>query len=114
MEDFVEVMPGVRSRLLYCDENMVVVETILEKNARVPRHKHGSVQVSFCSQGRMELILGDGRRIVMGPGDYHVIPAGLEHEALAIEKTRVVDVNAPFTEDRRSLVEKLGGCPKKG
>lgn len=108
-ESYREVMPGVYSRLLYCSNSIVVVEALLEKNARVPRHKHGSLQISFCSKGRLKLVLGDDRELVLKPGDYALIPPGLEHEAIALEETIVVDVNAPFTEDRRSLVEKLGG-----
>ncbi len=106
---YVEVLPGVSSRLVHCDEHIVVIETRLEPGARVPRHSHEGLQISFCARGRMELVIGD-EKVVMTPGDYRVIPPGVEHEARALEETVIVDVNSPLTEDRRELVERLGGC----
>jgi quercetin dioxygenase-like cupin family protein len=106
---YIEVMPGVRSRLLYCSDEAVVIEALLEKGAVVPRHSHTSLQVSFCRRGLLELKIGD-KTVVMKPGDLQVIPPGVEHEARALEETVVVDINAPFTEDRKGLVEKLRGC----
>ena len=106
---YVEVLPGVSSRLVYCDEHIVVIETRLEPGARVPRHSHEGLQISFCARGRMELVIGD-EKVVMTPGDYRVIPPGVEHEARALEETVIVDVNSPLTEDRKELVERLGGC----
>ncbi|MET1102144.1 MAG: cupin domain-containing protein [Pyrodictiaceae archaeon] len=68
--------------------------------------------LTFCLKGELKLVLGDGRELVMKPGDYALIPACLGHGALALEEAIVVDFNALFTEDRKSLVEELGGCSK--
>jgi len=108
-KEYVDVMPGVRSRLLYCDEHIVVIETVLEPGATVPRHRHDSLQISFCSKGLARLLVGD-KEVLMSPGSYQVIPPGVEHEAKALEETVIIDINSPFTEDRRELVRKLGGC----
>ena len=106
---YVEVMPGVSFRSIHCDEHVVVVETRLAPGARMPRHSHESLQISFCVKGRMELVIGD-EKVVMTPGDYRVIPPRVEHEARALEETVVVDVNSPLTEDRKEFVKRLGGC----
>ena len=106
---YVEVLPGVSSRLIHCDEHIVVIETRLAPGAMVPRHSHESLQISFCVKGRMELVIGN-EKVLMTPGSYRVIPPRVEHEARALEETVVVDVNSPLTEDRKELIERLGGC----
>jgi quercetin dioxygenase-like cupin family protein len=106
-EGFVEVMPGVRMRAVRCTRSVVVTETLLQQGAAVPRHSHQALQITFCVRGKLRLRVG-GSEHILEPGSYIVIEPGTEHEAYAIEETLVVDVNAPLTEDRRSLVEKLG------
>ena len=109
MTEYREVMPGISSRLIHCDEHAVVIETRLEKGATVPPHSHECLQISFCVKGRLELRIGS-ESIIMTPGNYRVIPPGAVHEARALEESIVVDVNTPFTRDREKLVDALGGC----
>jgi len=108
--DFIELMPGVRGRIVYCSADAVAIEEIIDAGASVPSHAHGGVQFTFVLSGLLSLVIGESK-VLLGPGSYAVIPAGVEHSALALEDSHVVDVNSPLTEDRKSLVERLGGCP---
>jgi len=56
MGEYREVMPGVRVRFTHCSPELVVVETLLDKGAEVPRHSHESTQVSIVLHG--SLLLG--------------------------------------------------------
>ncbi|WP_083494563.1 cupin domain-containing protein [Pyrodictium occultum] len=106
-----ELLEGVCSRLVYCSRDMVVVETLVKRGVRVPRHSHEGVQATFVIRGR--LLLGvEGRGAEeLGPGSYRVIPPGVPHWAEALEDSLVVDVNAPATPDRLELARRLGaGC----
>jgi quercetin dioxygenase-like cupin family protein len=108
MGGYKEVMPGVRVRFAYCSPELVVVETLLEQGATVPRHSHESTQVSIVLRGRLLLGLeGEGEKVVE-PGGYTIIPSGVEHWAKALEETLVLDLNAPLTSDRRELASRLG------
>ncbi|ALL00935.1 hypothetical protein Pyrde_0887 [Pyrodictium delaneyi] len=107
-------MEGVCSRITYCSRDLVVMESRIQRGARVPKHSHGSVQATFCLAGRLLLgIEGRGER-VLSPGDYEVIPPGVPHWAVALEDSLVVDVNAPLTRDRLELARRLGAdCPEE-
>jgi quercetin dioxygenase-like cupin family protein len=110
MGEYREVMDGVRMRLVYCDEGLVAVETVLEEGSVVPRHSHESGQLTILLEGLLLFgIEGKGER-VLRPGDYVLVPGGVVHWARALRASVVLDLNWPLTPDRRGLVEKLGGC----
>ncbi|NOZ88684.1 MAG: cupin domain-containing protein [Crenarchaeota archaeon] len=99
-------------RVVHCSGELVVTEARLEEGAVVPRHSHPSVQLTVVLRGRLRLLLEGRGELVLGPGGYVVVPPGVGHEAVALEETVVLDANAPLTEDRRRLLEKLGHhCP---
>ena len=104
------LLPGIKTRLVHCDNSLVAIETIIEPGARVPPHKHESLQVTIVLDGSLILgVEGLGEKI-MGKGDYLVIPPRVEHWATSNSGARVLDINAPLTADRLELVKKLGGC----
>jgi len=102
----VELTPGVCMSPVYGSRELAAVEARLAPGARVPRHSHPSVQVTVVLRGRLRLETPTWSR-VLGPGEYAVVPPGVEHWAEALEETVVLDINAPLTEDRAALLERL-------
>jgi len=109
MDGFIEVLPGVRSRVSYCDGRVIVVETLLDPGAEVPRHSHESTQVTVVLDGELDLWIEGAGWSRLARGQYRVIPPSTPHSARAGGGgALVLDVNSPVTEDRRRLAEKLG------
>lgn len=111
MGEYREVMSGVRMRLVHCDGRLMAVETVLEEGSVVPRHSHESSQMTIVLDGLLVFgVEGSGERLLR-PGDYVLVPEGVEHWARAVRASVVLDLNWPVTRDRLELAEKLGGCP---
>ena len=108
--EYRELLPGIKSRLVYCDDSLVANETVIEPGARVPPHQHESIQVTIVLDGSLILgVEGLGER-ALSKGDYLVIPRGANHWASSDAGARVLDINAPLTRDRLEMANKLGGC----
>ncbi len=110
MKEYVNLLPGVKSRLVACNNNLIVIENIIEAKASVPQHSHESAQITVVLDGSLLLGIEGAGEKVLRKGDYVVIPPRTSHWATTETGAVVLDINAPFTEDRRVLVEKLGGC----
>ncbi|RUM47355.1 MAG: cupin domain-containing protein [Hyperthermus sp.] len=108
MGDCKPLFPGTCSRILYCDDNMAVMETELKKDSTIPAHRHDSTQLTIVLKG--SIILGvEGRgEQRLEAGSLLVIEPGRLHWGRALEDSLVIDVNAPLTSDRREIAEKLG------
>lgn len=93
------------SRRLVSGERGMVVWWRMKAGAHAAAHTHPHEQIFWMLRGRMEFRLGDERR-TCGPGDFAVIPGGVEHEAWFPEDTEVIDIFSPPREDFLS-----GGTP---
>ncbi|MEZ6009148.1 MAG: cupin domain-containing protein [Planctomycetota bacterium] len=70
----------------YCGKKM-----ILKQGYRCSMHFHREKdEVFYVVSGRILLELGDGGR-VMGPGDHHHIPVGVEHRFWGIEDAEIME-----------------------
>jgi quercetin dioxygenase-like cupin family protein len=49
---------------------------------RYGEHDHQYTKVLYCTQGSIEFVLADGRRIAMKPGDRLVLPPRTRHSAV--------------------------------
>ena len=64
---------------------------ILKQGYRCSMHFHKDKdEVFYVVSGRILLELGDGGR-VMGPGDHHHIPVGVEHRFWGIEDAEIME-----------------------
>ena len=70
----------------------------LAQGAYVPRHSHESEQLTYVFSGSLRLIVA-GQEFVVNPGEILVIPAWVEHEAVALENTLELDIFSPIRKD---------------
>ena len=69
-----------------------LVQTYLKKGALVPRHAHDGAQWVYVLQGALDVTLGGQPPLTLRDGEVLHIPAGLVHQAEAVEDTFVLDV----------------------
>jgi quercetin dioxygenase-like cupin family protein len=70
----------------------------LTKGAYVPRHSHESEQLTYVFNGSLRLIVAD-QEFVVNAGEIVVIPAWVDHEAVALEDTLELDIFSPIRKD---------------
>lgn len=93
-----QIVPGVSIQTFWGDRIHLSVVTI-EPGGAVPRHSHHHEQAGTVLEGEMTLGIGGEERIVR-PGDYYVIPSGVEHWVVKTEKRVVaLDIFSPVRED---------------
>jgi quercetin dioxygenase-like cupin family protein len=49
---------------------------------RYAEHDHPYTKLLYCITGSIDFVLGDGRRISLGPGDRLVLPPRTRHSAI--------------------------------
>jgi quercetin dioxygenase-like cupin family protein len=86
------------SRRMVSGECGMVVWWRMKAGAHAAAHKHPNEQIFWMLKGRMDFRSGDARK-TCGPGDFAVIPGGVEHEAWFPEDTEVIDIFSPPRED---------------
>ena len=96
--EWVELAPGNTRRVLIHTPELMQVEFGFDKGAVGALHSHPHVQVSYVAEGRFEVTI-DGRTEVVGQGGSFIVPGGLVHGVVALEKGRLVDVFTPHRAD---------------
>ncbi len=81
-------------RQLIVGDNIMIARVLLKKGAFVPMHSHLNEQVTYILQGALKFLIQD-REIVVATGEVLTIPAGMPHEAVALEDTVDLDVFTP-------------------
>ena len=96
--EWVELAPGNTRRVLIHTPELMQVEFGFDKGAVGAPHSHPHVQVSYVAEGRFEVTI-DGRTEVVGQGGSFIVPGGVVHGVMALEKGRLVDVFTPHRAD---------------
>jgi quercetin dioxygenase-like cupin family protein len=91
------VTDKITRKILGGDKAMIVWWSV-KAGAHAAAHSHPHEQIFWMLEGKMEFRIGGERRTV-GPGEFGVIPGGVEHEAWFLEDTEVIDVFGPPRED---------------
>jgi quercetin dioxygenase-like cupin family protein len=96
-----ETLKGTITRRLVTTERMMIAHVYFEKGDDVPRHSHENEQITYILSGALQFWLGanDDEEVTVRAGEVLVIPSGLPHRALALEKTLDVDVFCPPRQD---------------
>jgi unsaturated pyranuronate lyase len=89
---------GVERRVRLNLPEMMVVEFRFEAGAVGATHAHPHVQSSFVREGTFDVtIAGATKRLSAGGG--FIVPGGLEHGVVALERGLLIDVFTPRRED---------------
>jgi quercetin dioxygenase-like cupin family protein len=93
-----ELAPGNTRRVLIHTPELMQVEFGFDKGAVGALHSHPHIQVSYVAEGSFEVTI-DGQTQVVGQGGSFIVPSGLVHGVVALEKGRLVDVFTPMRQD---------------
>ena len=96
--EVVVLAPGNTRRVLIHTPELMQVEFGFEKGAIGAPHNHPHIQVSYVAEGSFEVTI-DGVTEVVGQGGSFIVPSGLVHGVVALEKGRLVDVFTPMRGD---------------
>lgn len=96
--DWTSPEPGLRRRVLCHDDGMMLVEHEMEPGWAGARHSHPHDQAVYVMEGKLRFSCGDESFEVVR-GDSFIVKGGLEHQAWALEPSRVLDVFTPARED---------------
>ncbi len=91
-------VPGIEQKTLVYGKKTLMVEFLLKKGSKLPRHSHPHEQTGYLVNGRIRLIIGSEEE-EMTPGDSWCIPGGVEHGAEIIEDSVALEVFSPVRED---------------
>jgi len=96
----VEKVSNELSRQLVTGRNEMLTRVLLKKGAIVPVHSHESEQITWIFEGSLKLWIGEPEHeLLLGPGQFLVIPPNVPHRALALEDTVDVDIFSPIRQD---------------
>jgi len=82
------------SRKIIAGERQMIAQSYLKRGALVPLHAHDSEQMTYVLQGAL-LFVVEGEEISVREGEVLHLPAGVPHQAEALEDTFELDVFSP-------------------
>jgi unsaturated pyranuronate lyase len=89
-----EPIKDLIDRQLIVGDNIMIARVLLKKGAFVPMHSHLNEQVTYILEGALKFSI-QGKETVVAAGEVLTIPAGIPHEAVALEDTVDLDVFTP-------------------
>lgn len=89
---------GLRRQVLAYTERVMLIRHVLKAGWSGTRHSHPHEQLVYVLNGRLRFTTGT-ETFEAATGDSFVVPGGVEHQALALEDSEVLDVFAPYRED---------------
>ena len=89
---------GTSRRILTWNDQLMAVEVAFETGAVGSEHTHPHTQCSYVLSGRFSDSV-EGEAVELGVGDSIVVPSGLPHGTVCLEKGVLLDVFTPLRED---------------
>ena len=89
---------GTSRRILTWNDQLMAVEVAFETGAVGSEHTHPHTQCSYVLSGRFSYSV-EGGAVELGVGDSIVVPSGLPHGTVCLEKGVLLDVFTPLRED---------------
>ncbi len=86
------------SQKIIAGEREMLAQIYLKRGALVPRHSHESEQMTYVLQGSLRFLVG-AEEVVVREGEVLHIPAGVPHQAEALEDTFELDLFSPIRAD---------------
>lgn len=94
--------PGLLRQVLASGDQMTLVRHVMQAGWKGARHSHPHEQMVYVIRGRLMFTRGS-ERFEVQTGDSFVVAGGIEHQAIALEDSEVLDVFAPPREDYEGL-----------
>lgn len=76
----------------------MLVKWILKKGAVIPLHFHENEQITWITEGKVE-VYSQGKKFIIKAGEVIVFPPLVPHQFLALEDTIDIDIFAPVRMD---------------
>ena len=93
-----ELAAGTTASLAWGEKIMLSLVEIGPSSV-VAMHSHPHEQAGIVVEGEFDFIIGNERKRV-GPGDMYIIPGGVQHSAIGLDKKAVaLDIFSPPRED---------------
>ena len=89
---------GTERRILAYNDSLMEVEVSFETGAEGAPHSHPHTQLSYALSGSFRYTVED-ESVILNPGDSIVVPAGLTHGTVCMEKGVLLDVFTPKRDD---------------
>ena len=89
---------GTSRRILTWNDQLMAVEVAFETGAVGSEHTHPHTQCSYVLSGRFSYSV-EGEAVELGVGDSIVVPSGLPHGTVCLEKGVLLDVFTPKRDD---------------
>ena len=89
---------GTERRILAYDDPLMAVEVGFETGAEGAPHAHPHTQLSYVLSGSFRYSVED-ESVILNPGDSIVVPGGLTHGTVCMEKGVLLDVFTPKRDD---------------
>jgi quercetin dioxygenase-like cupin family protein len=86
------------SQKIVAGDREMLAQIYLKRGALVPMHAHESEQMTYVLQGSLRFLVG-GEEIIVREGEVLHIPAGVPHQAEALDDTFELDVFSPIRAD---------------
>ena len=89
---------GMGRRILAFNDSLMAVEVGFEAGSEGAPHTHPHTQLSYVLSGSFRYSVED-ESVILNPGDSIVVPAGLTHGTVCLEKGVLLDVFTPKRDD---------------
>jgi quercetin dioxygenase-like cupin family protein len=89
---------GLLRQVLAYSGSLMLVRHEMQKGWVGTKHSHPHEQLVYVISGHIRFT-GEGRTFDARTGDSFVVPGGVEHQAIALDDSEVLDVFTPFRED---------------
>jgi len=90
-----EKVTEMLSRKIVSGDREMMVQSYVKRGCLVPMHAHESEQMTYVLHGALKFLVG-GEEITVREGEVLHIPAGIQHQAEALEDTFELDVFSPL------------------
>ena len=94
----IDLVGGTTRRILAYDDALMAVEVAFETGAEGAVHTHPHTQMSYVLEGRFSYSV-EGEAVELKKGDSIVVPSGLAHGTVCLEKGVLLDVFNPKRDD---------------
>lgn len=98
--EYFKPLEGLKAKVVHTDTQTFAFWEI-DKGTVLPEHQHPHEQISFVTQGELELRV-DNESQIISKGMFVHIPPNSKHSARAISHVELTDVFTPVREDFKS------------